>query len=75
MSHDASEPKSLIDELSQYKFNEDYEDDFEDDVYTDDGELQKAYKTVEKKEPEQSEPLKEESSPDSEAQTENEDNQ
>ena len=75
MSHDASEPKSLIDELSQYKFNEDYEDDFEDDVYTDDGELQKAYKTVEKKEPEQSEPLKEESSPDSEAQTENEDKQ
>ena len=75
MSHDASEPKSLIDELSQYKFNEDYEDDFEDDVYTDDGELQKAYKTVEKKEPEQSEPLKEESSPDSETQTENEDNQ
>lgn len=75
MSHDASEPKSLIDELSQYKFNEDNEDDFEDDVYTDDGELQKAYKTVEKKEPEQSEPLKEESSPDSEAQTENEDNQ
>ena len=75
MSHDASEPKSLIDELSQYEFNEDYEDDFEDDVYTDDGELQKAYKTVDKKEPEESEPLKEESSPDSEAQTENEDKQ
>ena len=51
MSHDSSEPKSLIDELSQYQFEEDYEDDFEDDVYTDDGELQKAYKPSFKKEP------------------------
>jgi predicted PurR-regulated permease PerM len=44
MSHDSSEPKSLIDEMAQYEFDEGYEDDFEDDVYTDDGELQKAYK-------------------------------
>lgn len=51
MSHDSSEPKSLIDELSQYQFEEDYEDDFEDDVYTDDGELQKAYRPSFKKEP------------------------
>ena len=51
MSHDSSEPKSLIDELSQYQFEEGYEDDFEDDVYTDDGELQKAYRPSFKKEP------------------------
>ena len=51
MSHDSSEPKSLIDELSQYEFDEGYEDDFEDDVYTDDGELQKAYRPSFKKEP------------------------
>jgi hypothetical protein len=44
MSHDSSEPKSLIDEMAQFEFDEGYEDDFEDDVYTDDGELQKAYK-------------------------------
>lgn len=51
MSHDSSEPKSLIDELSQYEFDEGYKDDFEDDVYTDDGELQKAYRPSFKKEP------------------------
>lgn len=43
MSHDSSEPKSLIEEMAQYDFDSDYTDDFEDDVYTDDGELQKAY--------------------------------
>ena len=50
MSPDSSEPKSLIDELSQYEFQEDYEDDFQDDVYTDDGELQKAYRPSFRKE-------------------------
>jgi predicted PurR-regulated permease PerM len=50
MSHDSSEPKSLIDELSQYEFQEGYEDDFQDDVYTDDGELQKAYRPSFRKE-------------------------
>ena len=50
MSHDSSEPKSLIDELSQYEFQEGYEDDFQDDVYTDEGELQKAYRPSFRKE-------------------------
>jgi hypothetical protein len=50
MSPDSSEPKSLIDELSQYEFQEGYEDDFQDDVYTDDGELQKAYRPSFRKE-------------------------
>ena len=48
MSHDSSEPKSIIDEMSFYEFEAEYEDDFEqeedeDDVYTDDGELRKIY--------------------------------
>ena len=50
MSPDSSEPKSLIDELSQYEFQEGYEDDFQDDVYTDEGELQKAYRPSFRKE-------------------------
>ena len=50
MSHDSSEPKSLIDEFSQYEFQEGYEDDFQDDVYTDDGELQKAHRPSFRKE-------------------------
>ena len=47
MSHDSSEPKSIIDEMSFYEFEAEYEDDFsdEDDVYTDDGELRKIYDT------------------------------
>lgn len=47
MSHDSSEPKSIIDEMSFYEFEAEYEDDFsdDDDVYTDDGELRKIYDT------------------------------
>lgn len=47
MSHDSSEPKSIIDEMSFYEFEVEYEDDFsdDDDVYTDDGELRKIYDT------------------------------
>lgn len=55
MSHDSSEPKSLIDEMARYEFDEGYEDDFEDDVYTDDGELQKAYRSSSDKEDKPSE--------------------
>lgn len=52
MSHDSSEPKSIIDEMSFYEFEADYEDDFdndsyEDDVYTDEGEVRKIYDTPE----------------------------
>ena len=48
MSHDSSEPKSIIDEMSFYEFEAEYEDDFsdDDDVYTDDGELRKIYDTT-----------------------------
>lgn len=46
MSHDSSEPKSLIDEMAQYEFEKEYEDDFEDDVYTDEGELRGAYRSI-----------------------------
>jgi hypothetical protein len=47
MSHDSSEPKSIIDEMSFYEFEAEYEDDFsdDDDVYTDDGEIRKIYDT------------------------------
>jgi hypothetical protein len=48
MSHDSSEPKSIIEEMNLYEFEADYGDDFdddEDDVYTDDGELRKIYDT------------------------------
>ncbi len=47
MSHDSSEPKSIIDEMSFYEFEAEYEDDFsdDDDVYTDEGELRKIYDT------------------------------
>ena len=49
MSHDSSEPKSIIDEMSFYEFEAEYEDEFadDDDVYTDDGELRKIYDTPE----------------------------
>lgn len=49
MSHDSSEPKSIIDEMSFYEFESEYEDDFtdDDDVYTDDGDLRKIYDTPE----------------------------
>jgi predicted PurR-regulated permease PerM len=48
MSHDSSEPKSIIEEMNLYEFEADYGYDFdddEDDVYTDDGELRKIYDT------------------------------
>ena len=54
MSHDSSEPKSIIEEIQDYEFEESYQDDFddddfEDDVYTDEGEIRhKFYATVRK---------------------------
>lgn len=49
MSHDSSEPRSIIDEMSFYEFEAEYEDDFsdDDDVYTDEGEVRKIYDTPE----------------------------
>ena len=48
MSHDSSEPKSIIEEIQDYQFEKDiqesFEDDFEDEIYTDDGEVRAAYK-------------------------------
>lgn len=43
MSHDSSEPKSLIEEMETIEFEEDIEDDLDDDVYTDEGELKHYY--------------------------------
>ena len=46
MSHDSSEPKTLIDEIQHYEFEEEYADDYddlEDDVYTDDGEVKHSH--------------------------------
>ena len=45
MSHDSSEPKSLIDEIQMMEFEDDIEDDLDDDVYTDEGELKYYYAT------------------------------
>lgn len=46
MSHDSSAPKPLSEDINNYEFEEEYADDFEDDVYTDDGELRDAYNDV-----------------------------
>ncbi len=49
MSHDSSEPKSIIEEIENYEFEEEYQDDFEDDVYTDEGEIRHSFYTSVKK--------------------------
>lgn len=74
MSHDSSEPKSLIEEMSQYEFDDGYEDDFEDDVYTDDGDLQKAYKSSSSTNDKASEPQSENDVPASDEQPKEEEN-
>ena len=46
MSHDASEPKSIIEEMQTMTFESDIDDDLDDDVYTDDGDLKYYYKNT-----------------------------
>ena len=44
MSHDSSEPKPIVEDIKNYEFDEEYAEDFEDDVYTDEGDLKPHYK-------------------------------
>ncbi|MBE6592781.1 MAG: AI-2E family transporter [Ruminococcaceae bacterium] len=46
MSHDSSEPKSLIEEMQMMDFEDDIGDDLDDDVYTDEGELKHYYSSA-----------------------------
>ena len=70
MSHDSSEPKSLIDEMAQYEFEDGY-DDFDDDYYDDykksKSENEKSQK-VEESTPESTEESAEDSSEESQDQ-------